>query len=413
MPLITLGINHQTAPVDIRERLAFDAGQVPGALAELRALPGVHEAVLLSTCNRTELYCAGDADAATVVADWLIAHRAPGDEGLRQRLYSLGEDAAASHLMRVACGLDSMVLGEPQILGQLKQAYGVAHEAGSVGAELHRLFQHTFGVAKLVRTDTGIGTNAVSVASAAVSLARQIFGDLSTRTALLVGAGETIELAARHLSAHGMTRLVIANRTVTRAETLAHELGAYAIGLHDLGRHLGEADVVICSTASPEPLLTKAQVAAALAPRKHRPMFIVDLAVPRDVEAGVAELADVYLYAIDDLESVIADNRRARAAAAEDAERIVAREVARFRQERQARDAAPVIQAIREHADAEAARVIEQARRELAAGKPADEVVARVAELLAHKLVHAPSAALRRGDDPALIAAARKLFDLP
>lgn len=413
MPFITLGINHQTAPVEVRERLAFDASQLPGALAELRALDGVDEMVLLSTCNRTELYCAASHDVSAAVLDWLIAHRAPGDEALRERLYRFDDAAAIGHLMRVACGLDSMVLGEPQVLGQLKQAYETATAAGCVGPELHRLFQQCFAVAKQVRTDTSIGSNPVSVASAAVSLARQIFGDLRPRTALLIGAGETIELAARHLDGQGMTRIVIANRTLSRAEELAHSLKAYAIPLTDLERHLPEADIVISSTASPTPILTRAMVSAALAPRRHRPMCIVDLAVPRDVEPAVGTLADVYLYGIDDLDSVIAENRRARAAAAEDAERIIASEIARFTQQRRGRDAGPVIQALRAQADGEAARALDQARRELAAGRPADEVLARLAELLAHRLVHRPSAALRSGDDPRLVEAVRRLFDLP
>jgi glutamyl-tRNA reductase len=413
MPLVSLGINHQTAPIEVRERLTFAPDAISGALRELRARPGIAEAVLVSTCNRTELYCALDDGAEVALVDWLLAHRSADDPEVRARLYRHHDDDAVRHLLRVACGLDSMVLGEPQILGQLKDAYETAAGAGSVGPQLNRLFQRCFAVAKQVRTDTHIGANPVSVASAAVGLARQVFGTLAERTALLIGAGETIELVTRHLRSHGLGRLVVANRSLDRAHDLATRHGGYAIALGELGAHLHEADLVISSTAAPEPVLRAATLRDALARRRRRaPVLVVDLAVPRDVEPEVAALDDVFLYTIDDLKGVIDDNLRARRAAADDAEQILDAEVALFADALRALDAVPVIRALRAFGEDEQRRTVAEARHQLEAGRPAPEVLEWLAHTLANRLLHAPSANLKElvKGDPHAVELARRLF---
>jgi glutamyl-tRNA reductase len=319
MTLLAIGINHQTAPVGLRERVAFADHSLPGALAALRGLPSVREVALLSTCNRTELYAIAENDGRAL-DDWLANHPgegpAFGGHDLRAYLYRHQDDAAVRHLFRVATGLDSLVLGEPQILGQVKHAWAAARSAGTLGSQLDRLFQHAFVAAKRARTDTRIGANPVSVASTAVRLAQASFARPSDAAVLLVGAGETIELVARHLAQSRVKRLLVANRTLAHAQDLASRHGGVALPLDEIERHLGEVDIVFSATASREPVLSRAQVAAALAQRKHRPMLLLDLAVPRDIEAGVATLPDVFLYTIDDLERAIEDNRRNRREAA-------------------------------------------------------------------------------------------------
>ncbi len=415
MSLIALGINHRTAPVEIRERIAFPAGTLGDALRALTEQRGVAEAAILSTCNRTELYCHVEESEATALIHWLADyHRLPAGR-LEPCTYIHRDLEAVRHMLRVASGLDSMVLGEPQILGQMKTAFRDAQEAGTLGTLLNRLFQHTFAVAKQVRTDTAIGASPVSVAFAAVSLARQIFGDLDRNTALLIGAGETIELAARHLHQHGLGRMIIANRTVERAHSLAAEFNAYAIALDEIPAHLQEADIVISSTASPAPLLHKAEVKAALKARKHRPMFMVDIAVPRDIAPEVAELEDVYLYTVDDLHSVIQENMASRQEAARQAEEIIEVQAEHFMGWLRSLDAAATIRAYRAQADAIRREVLEKAKKQLAQGKDPQQVLEFLAHTLTNKLVHAPSSALRqagadeRGD---LIELARELFGL-
>jgi glutamyl-tRNA reductase len=316
MPLLTLGLNHKTAPVEIRERITFGPDIIVGALRSLVETVGVEEAVILSTCNRTEIYCEGGADTQQQLSQWLSAFHGLELETISPYLYSHQEKEGVRHLLQVSCGLDSMVLGEPQILGQVKAAFQTAKESGVAGKVLCRLFQHAFSVAKQVRTDTAIGRSPVSVAFAAVSLARQIFSDLSNQTAMLIGAGETVELAARHLHQHGVGRIIVANRTLERAHLLANQFDGYAIALTEISNHLAEADIVISSTASPLPVLGKGAVESALKKRRHQPMFMVDIAVPRDIESEVGELDDIYLYTVDDLEEVIEENMRSRQEAA-------------------------------------------------------------------------------------------------
>lgn len=414
MSFVVIGINHRTAPVEIREKVVFGGEELPDALRELTAVAGVRESVIVSTCNRTELYCFTDADArglAQWLAQWhdLSAHNLE----LQGVLYQLQDSAAVEHVFAVACGLDSLVLGEPQILGQLKDAYRAALDAGVTGPFLNRLLQTAFSVAKRVRTQTRIGANAVSVASAAVAMARKVFERFEEHTALLVGAGETIALAARHLHANGLRRMIIANRSVERAQELASEFNGFAIGLDAIDAHLPEADIVISSTASPSPVITHAAVTAALRARRRKPMFMVDIAVPRDIEAAVGKLEDIYLFTIDDLHGVVNENIESRRAAALDANRLIAAEIAQFEQQLKTLDAVPAIRQLRDDAEAVRAQTTEQARRMLAAGREPREVIEFLAATLTNRLLHGPSQRLRdaaeRGEVE-LLQAAKALF---
>ncbi|MEA9735901.1 glutamyl-tRNA reductase [Xanthomonas campestris] len=407
MTLWVLGLNHQTAPVDLRERAAFAVDALPRALDSLRTLPQVREAALLSTCNRTELYAMAD-DPQTLVA-WLDTH-APGLSGY---LYQHRDAEAVRHLFRVATGLDSMVLGEPQILGQVKDAWAVARAHGALGSGLDRLFQQTFSVAKRARTDTRVGANPVSVASTAVRLAQESFARLNESTVLLVGAGETIELAAKHLSEGRVRRLLIANRTLAHAQTLATQHGGVALPLTELDRHLAEADVVFSATAAREPVVTRVQVEQALRTRKRKPMLLFDLAVPRDIEASVAELSDAYLYTVDDLERAVEDNRRSRREAADQAEAIIDLQVARYVETLQANERQAPLKRLRAFGDSTRDELLAKARQQLNNGKPADEVLEQLAHALTNRLLHPPTAALRDAalnNDLDLTSAADRLF---
>lgn len=414
MPLFTLGISHATAPVAIRERMSFGPEQVPQALQAITALPGVEEAAVLSTCNRTEIYAnLDDAEAGTRLTDWLARERSPDDPDVSQRFYSHVDNDAVRHLFRVACGLDSMILGEPQILGQIKDAYDIASREHAVHNMLHRLFQYSFTVAKQVRTDTRIGENPVSVAYAATHLARQIFADFSRLTALLIGAGETIELVARHLREQGTGRMVIANRTLSRAHSLAEEFGGYAIGLQEIPAHLAEIDIVIASTASPDVIVDRDMAESAFKSRKRRPVLMVDIAVPRDIDANVATLDDVYLFTIDDLQSVVESNRRSRLEAAKEADVLIETHVRRFTEQLQGLNAVPTIRAVREHANAVRDDTLEQARQMLNNGQSAEAVMRFLAETLTNRLMHAPTAYLREAAHDGrehIISEARALF---
>ncbi len=413
MSIVALGLNHTTAPLDLRERASVaDAGMGP-ALRALHGSPGVREAAILSTCNRTDLYCGLSADRDSAPTRWFDEFLGIDRRELAGHLYVHREDAAVRHVMRVASGLDSMVLGEPQILGQLKQAHGIARREGSLGVVLDRLFQRSFSVAKRVRTDTDIGASPVSVAFAAVTLAQRIFGDLDARTALLVGAGETIDLCARHLASKRIGRMVIANRTLAHARRIATALGAYAISLDEVPLHLAEADVVVSSTGSREPIITAEQARAAIRRRRRRPMFMADLAVPHDVERGAGQLPDVYLYTVDDLGDVIEEGRQRRVAAAGEAEGIIDRQVAEFMAWMRGRRVSSVVVQLRGSAAAAREEVLAKARRRLHNGEPADEVLEYLARTLTNKLLHAPSTGIREAGAsgrPDLVEAARMLF---
>jgi glutamyl-tRNA reductase len=413
MALIALGVNHQTCPVAVRERLAIGHDELPRALGEIRAR-GASGAAIVSTCNRTALLVDAPPAAARGLRDWLAGRGGLDPARLDEFLYEHRDADAARHLFRVASGLDSMVLGEPQILGQVKEAYHGARAAGALDPALDRLFQNAFAVAKRVRTETRIGTNPVSVAFAAVRLAERVFADLSGIAALLVGAGDTIELALRHLAESGVRRLTIANRTLKNAESLAARHGARAIGLADLEAALPEADLVITSTASREPIVSRDALERAIRRRRHRPMLVIDLGVPRDVEPAAAELADVYLYAVDDLARVIEDNLRSRREAAREAEAIIDLSVDHFMGWLRAVDGHDALRGFRARAERERDAWVERALGELAAGRDPAETVRRLAHGLTNQLLHVPTANLRaaaRAGDHELLRAAERLFE--
>lgn len=394
MTLLAFGINHTTAPLHIRERVAFAPEAITPALAEAIRRAGAREVAILSTCNRTEVYAECDGDSQLLL-QWLVEHTAISADELERCHYLWQGDDALRHMMKVAGGLDSLVLGEPQILGQMKSAYSQAREAGAVGACLHAAFQQVFGVAKQVRSKTAIGQNPVSVAYTAVTLAQQIFSDLKQDTALLIGAGETIELVARHLKEQGVRHLMVANRTLDRAQALASEHDGEAVLLSQIPECLHRADIVISSTASQLPLLGKGAVEKALKKRKHKPMFMLDIAVPRDIEEQVGELDDVYLYTVDDLQAVIDQNRKGREEAASRALDIIELGVEAYRREQRALDAVDTIKAYRKKADELREQELQKAIKLLRSGVDAEKVAGQLARNLTNKLLHAPTTALR------------------
>ncbi len=396
MAFLALGINHKTASVDVRERVAFTPEQLVEALQQLCLRTSTREAAILSTCNRSELYLEQDSLTADAVLAWLADYHGLSLDELRACAYIHEDDAAVRHMMRVASGLDSMVLGEPQILGQMKSAYAVAREAGTLGPLLGRLFQATFGTAKTVRTDTAIGENPVSVAFAAVSLAKQIFSNLHRSQALLIGAGETISLVARHLHDQGIKRIVVANRTLERASNLAEQFGAHAVLLSEIPDELINSDIVISSTASQLPILGKGAVERALKKRKHKPIFMVDIAVPRDIEPEVSELDDVYLYTVDDLHEVIAENIKSRQGAAQAAEELVAVGAEDFMARLRELAAVDVLRAYRQQAERLRDEELAKALRLLSNGSSGEEALAQLARGLTNKLLHAPSVQLKK-----------------
>ena len=413
MTLLALGLNHQSAPIALREQIALAPERTADALRELRAEPGVREAAVISTCNRTELYCRVATGAESAPSVWLHRHFQLAPGRLEGFLYQHEGEAAVRHLFRVATGLDSMVLGEPQILGQVKTAYHLARDAGSLDSAIERLFQQSFSVAKRARTETRIGASPVSVAFAAVRLAQQIFADFADTGVLLIGAGDTIELCTRHLHEAGARRIVVANRTLANARGLAERFHGQAIALSDLPDALVQADIVIASTAARDPVISKAMAAKALKARRHRPQFMLDLAVPRDIAADVAELEDVYLYTVDDIGRSIDEALRSRREAALEAEEIVALAAEHFMAWLRAVDGQGPIQKLRAEAERSRDELLERARQMLQNGRDPTEALGFLANTLTNKLLHAPSSNLRaaalRGDSD-LLRAAEQLF---
>ncbi|KYN89244.1 glutamyl-tRNA reductase [Vibrio cidicii] len=395
MSLLVIGINHNTASVDLREKVAFGPDKLANALQQLSQHEAVNGSVILSTCNRTEVYCDVRSGARNKVAEWISQFHHVSLEELKPSLYVHEEQAAIKHLMRVSCGLDSLVLGEPQILGQVKQAYSDSREQFAVDASLEKLFQKTFSVAKRVRTETDIGGNAVSVAYAACTLAKHIFESLADSTVLLVGAGETIELVAKHLQANGCTKMIVANRTRERAMNLAEQFGAEVIGLPEIPHHLPKADIVISSTASPLPIIGKGMVETALKQRRYQPMLLVDIAVPRDVEAQVGDLSDAYLYTVDDLQSIIDSNIEQRKVEAIQAEAIVSEESAAFMSWLRSLQAVDSIREYRQSAEAIREELLSKSLQALAGGADAEKVLRELSNRLTNKLIHAPTRALQ------------------
>ncbi|MDC9729583.1 MAG: glutamyl-tRNA reductase [Methyloprofundus sp.] len=416
MTFLALGINYTTAPVSIRERLAFPAETLGAAVKDLWNQATISEAAILSTCNRTEIYCTLQDNNASPVIEWIAQHHKITPADFQPYLYTHTDSALIRHIFRVASGLESMILGEPQILGQIKTAYQTANNAGTLGKDLDKLFQHTFSTAKKVRTDTEIGSSSVSVAFAAVQLSKQIFDDLGQQTAVLIGAGETIELTARHLHQNGIKRIIIANRTYEKAHALANQFDGYAIPLSDLPHHIAEADILVSSTASQLPILGKGLVESAIKQRKHKPMFMVDLAVPRDIEPEVAKLNDVYLYTVDDLQNIINDNLNSRKLAAEQAEEIIDARVEHFTSWVRSQTSQSTIVDYRAQATQLQQESLTKALASLKNGTAPEAVLKQLAHTLTNKLIHTPCAQLRSASENErhdLIDAAREIFNLP
>jgi glutamyl-tRNA reductase len=413
MQLFTFGLNHQTAPLAVREQLAFNVETMDVALRDLVDNGAAKEATILSTCNRTEIYCS--TNTPTQAVHWLADyHHLPAND-VEPYIYRLPQEQAVKHAFRVASGLDSMVLGEPQILGQMKQAVRQAEQAGTMGFLLHKLFQRTFSVAKDVRTQTEIGANLVSMAAAAVKLAERIYPSISEQRVLFIGAGEMIELNAVHFAARNPKHITVANRTLERAETLARRINGHAVTLNELPEQLALHDIIITCTASTLPILGKGMVERALKARKHRPLFIVDLAVPRDVEKEVAELSDVFLYTVDDLSEVVRDGLDARQGAVKEAEVIIDSGVSDFVHWMESRGVVPTIRALRDHAERQRRGEMEKALRALAKGDNAEKVLESLSSALTNKFLHGPTQALNQAtaaERDAMLETVHRLYRL-
>lgn len=413
MQLTAVGLNHQTAPLSIREKLAFAAACLPEAVRNLARSNAATEAVILSTCNRTELYCVGDSEE---IIRWLADYHSLPIEEISPYLYTLGMQETVHHAFRVACGLDSMVLGEPQILGQIKDAVRVAQEQESMGKKLNALFQKTFSVAKEIRTDTAVGENSVSMASASVKLAEQIFPDIGDLNVLFIGAGEMIELVATYFAAKSPRLMTVANRTLARAQELCDKLGVNAEPclLSDLPAILHEYDVVVSSTASQLPIVGKGMVERALKQRQSMPLFMLDLAVPRDIEAEVGDLNDAYLYTVDDMVNIVQSGKEARQKAAAAAETLVSEKVAEFVRQQQGRQSVPLIRALRDEGEKARKQVLENAMKQLAKGATAEEVLERLSVQLTNKLLHSPTQTLNKAgeEDKDLVHAVAQIYHL-
>lgn len=412
MKLLALGLNHKTAPLEIRERILFTPETIPTALQDLMQRQAVNEAVLLSTCNRTELY--GIGASVENIQDWLIEHSAQAPS-LTPYIYTYSDQQAVQHLMRVASGLDSMVLGENQIFGQLKNAFVLAQHNGAVGGHLERLFRHVFAVSKQVRTDTGVGANPITIAYAVVSIAKKIFAELNQCRVLLLGAGETIELVATHLHSQGVQRLIIANRSFDKANHLAQKFNAQAIGLPELNSHLKDIDLVITATNSQLPLLGKGAIESALKSRKRKPMLLIDLAVPRNIEPEVTNLEDVYLYNLDDLQKIINENLKSREEAAKQAESLIEIKAAHFMRELKSLEAVDTIRALREKLNQMTDQELRDALNQLKQGKNPEEVLKLLTHNMLQKILHLPTVQLRQAaydGQLELLLLARRLFQL-
>ncbi len=414
MSLYALGLNHATAPLAVREQVAFAPEGLGLALRDLLARPKVKEAAILSTCNRTELYVHGPEPQPVV--QWLEEfHRVPKDS-LSPYIYTLPREKAVTHAFRVASGLDSMVLGEPQILGQMKQAVRHAESAGTLGLVLNRLFQRTFAVAKDVRSQTDIGSASISMAAASVKLAERIFPSITEQRLLLIGAGEMIDLTATHFAARKPRSVTIANRTIERGRELAARFDAEAITLNEMPDRLPEFDIIVTCTASTLPILGKGLLERVTKARRHAPIFIVDLAVPRDVEPEAAELDDVFLYSVDDLSNIVKDNLQIRKEAVAQAEAMIAAQAESFLRWLEGRTVVPTITALHGHHDQLRAAELERARRLLGNGTPPEQVLELLARGLTNKFLHGPTQALNQAGDAEraeLVALFERIYRLP
>ena len=435
MALVLVGINHTTANIALREKVAFPPETLREALSQVRGLSGIDEVVIVSTCNRTEVYVNCDfgeqedwgrseqeqeqnrllIERQQSIVEWLAGYHGIDARELIESTYFFGGKDVVRHLMKVSCGLDSMVLGEPQILGQIKSAFAMSRDLEVVSASLGRAFQGAFTIAKEVRTDTAIGENPVSVAYAAVTLAERIFSNLSSLSVLLIGAGRTVELVAKHLVEKGVSAIVVANRTLDNALEIAGKLNAQGVLLSDIPEQLIDADIVISSTNSQLPLLGKGALERALKERKHRPMLLIDLAVPRDIEEEVGEVADAYLYSVDDISEVIEDNVKSRAEAAAQAESIIERGVEEYLKQVRSLNAVETLRAFRDKADSIRVQELQRAIKALEKGDDTNTVLESLARAITNKLTHAPSVQMKKASSEGrdeLLKLAQELFDL-
>jgi len=427
MALVLIGINHTTAGIALREKVAFPPDVVADALRQLGGIADVHEVVLVSTCNRTEIYLAFQAgddaaidnrelvDRQQIIVSWLADYHKLDVEELAHNSYFFGNEDVVRHLMKVSCGLDSMVLGESQIFGQIKSAYAVSKDLEVVGGSLGKAFQHAFTIAKEVRTDTAIGENPVSVAYAAVALAERIFSKLNSLQVLLIGAGRTIELVAKHLVEKGVQEIIVANRTLDNALDIASRINGHGVLLSDIPEKLIATDIVVSSTNSQLPLLGKGSVEKALKQRKHKPMLLVDLAVPRDIEEEVGEIADAYLYSIDDISDVIEDGVKSRAEAAAEAHSIIERGIEEYLKQLRSLNAVATLRAFRAKAETIRDLELEKAIKALENDESPEEILNSLARGITNKLTHTPSVQMKKASAEGrndLLELTQELFDL-
>ena len=414
MPLLTTGISHHTAPLETREKIAIARTDYAIRVKELCELSGIEEVVVVSTCNRTEIYSIGPKESRNQVRQWLQAKGNLSDSEMDTHCYVREREQAVRHLFRVAGGLESLVLGESQIVGQLKDSWQMAHEAGGVGKVLDRLFQHAFATGKKIRSKTGIGEHPVSVAYTTVMLAKQIFGDLASKTVTLVGAGEMVELCGRHLREKDVSNLIIVNRSLERANELAEQFDAHAVSLTDLPDVLHKADILISSTASPEPIIHPDSVKSALRQRRNQPMFLVDIAVPRDIHPDVGKLGNVYLYTIDDLQKVVDENISKRSEAAEAATGDVTEAAEEFMRWLNSARASVYLKNMHKHARMQSEELVTKALRRIEAGQDPQKVITKLANNLTKRILHLPSTRLREAaeqQDDELLKVANRLFE--
>ncbi len=412
MNFVVFGLSHQSADVALREQVALRPEVVGDALSSIQEVLSLEEAAILSTCNRTEIYASGNQASCADLKRWLSQYCKLSEAHLSDAYFLQGADAIA-HMMRVAAGLDSLVLGEPQILGQLKDAYHYAQREGALGRELHQVFQQVFSTAKRIRSETAIGKNPVSVAYAAVSLAQQIFADLSECHVLVLGAGDTANLVAKYLNDKRVARISVANRTLSRAQELADEVGGRAMLLGEISQIMHEVDIVISSTASQLPIVGKGTIESALKKRRHNPMLLIDIAVPRDIEPEVAGLDDAYLYTVDDLARVVESNQQSRVEEVAEAQAIIESQVDEFMARARARESVSGISAYRQQAELWRDELLEKARIQLANGRPPEQVMEQMARGLTNKLLHIPTRNLQQMKESDLLRLTEELFQLP
>lgn len=410
--LVVFGVNHQSTEIALREQVAFAPDQLKAALSSAIEQLAATEVAILSTCNRTEVYLVGEGLSRDQLVDWLARFHNISLDAIQHAYYKIGNEAL-SHMMRVASGLDSLVLGEPQILGQMKSTYATAQSEGTLKSLLHRVFQQVFSTAKRIRSETAIGKNPVSVAYAAVDLAQQIFSRLADCRVLVLGAGDTATLAAKHLVSKGVAGLVVANRTLERAEQLAQQVDGEAILIGSIGSIMHTVDIVIASTASQLPILGKGTIESALKKRRHAPMLLIDIAVPRDIEAEVGHLDDAYLYTVDDLLQVVSNNQASRVQETSAAEAIIEADVSQFESNMRARDSVSGINAYRKQAERWRDDQVAKALRQIEAGQPAVEVIEHMGRVLTNKLLHLPTRNLQQVDETDLLRLTETLFQLP